>query len=144
MNRRFFLKVFGLGAATAPNTAKNTLSGLITPALSDTGVNHIAGVDNEDIYEPGLHEYLYGKNAPALKAALRAYGSIPKFHQEQLKRDAAEDSRRLDVDLASYRSMSPSVKMLHQKQRNYDRKVDAYWHSLGDDGWKAFRRTLGL
>lgn len=141
MNRRSILRLIGLSPA-APMAAKVAL---------DTEVARLAGL------QAGAGPFQYsGGGAPAsssdgggyersqVAAAeyVRAIG-VPDFVRDTLMRQSQYVSF-LDPDLAAKRSWSMSVKILTQRQRNYERAVEAvFYQSRHAVARTAFRKFTG-
>jgi hypothetical protein len=134
-NRRRFLSLLGVGAAGAPLVAKAAADAEIAKlalngnALSSMGLGMAAppammqdGVTHQQMVI-GASDYI------------KMFG-VPEVVEFEL-RDQAKWISALDPDLACKKSWSMSVKILEQRQRNYERAVER----LKKSGWQQKKRS---
>lgn len=140
-NRRRFLSLLGVGAASAPLAAK---------AAADAEIARFAGIGS-NIAATGLG--LYSSPPPAgfgtSQAGTLSYQQMMIGASDYIKmfglpevvefelRDQAKWVASLDPDLAAKKSWSMSVKILEQRQRNYDRSVER----MKKAGWQQKKRS---
>jgi hypothetical protein len=144
-NRRRFLSLLGVGAAAGPLAAK---------AVADHEIGSLAGLNraHSPLASTGLG--LYGGEA-GQPAAMQSTSSgltyqqtligasdyikmwgLPEVFELEL-RDQSKWISSLDPDLACKKSWSMSVKILEQRQRNYERAVER----LKKVGWQQKKRS---
>lgn len=58
---------------------------------------------------------------------------VPDWYKRQVRQQALADARLLDPDLASLRSISVSVKISIQAERNYSRRMSGLAQELLDN-----------
>ena len=135
--RRHF---FGLVGAT-PLAAKAAVDAEIGQAIGMLGV---AGVGNASMGlsygPPGCEELPYERRLMGAAQYIRLFG-IPEIVDFEL-RDRAKCVSHLDPDIACKRSWSMSVKIMTQRQRNYDREIARIERS----GWRqsGLQKLKGL
>lgn len=147
-NRRSFLGLLGVGAASAPLAAKAvadqqiaSLSGIQTSGL----FAGYAGLDCGAPAEQGsLGPYIpYEKRVIGAADYVKMFG-LPKVVEEQLRKHA-KYVHGLDIDIATKKSWSMSVKIMTQQQRNYERQVaDIAKQSVRQRGLSMIKNTLGF
>lgn len=141
-NRRKFLSLLGVGAASAPLAAK---------AVSDAEVFKLSGMSQQALASTGLG--MYGSSPPAssqtssgpyvpheqrlIQASdyIKMFG-LPEVVEFEL-RDRAKWISSLDPDIACKKSWSMSVKLLEQRERNYQRLVER----MKKQGWQQKKRS---
>lgn len=140
-NRRRFLSLLGVGAASAPLAAK---------AVADAEIAKLVGISGQSIASTGLG--LAGGGLPtgqgtqsgglthqqmliATADYIKAFG-IPEVIEVEI-RDQAKRISALDPDIACKRSWSMSVKVLSQRERNYQRIVER----MKKTGWQQRKRS---
>lgn len=66
---------------------------------------------------------------------------LPQFADDEMRESARDLYGGLDIDIANKRSWSMAVKVMTQRQRNYDRALarihDAAWHQRGRTALKT-------
>ena len=138
-NRRSFLSLLGVSAAAGPLAVK---------AAADAEIGKLAGIQS-NLASTGLG--LYGGGVPAavgqaggisyeqtlIRAAdyIKVFG-LPEFVEFEL-RDQCKWISSLDPDIACKKSWSMSVKILEQRERNYQRAVER----LHKTGWQHKKRS---
>lgn len=142
-NRRRFLSLLGVGAASAPLAAKAVadaeiakLVGISGQSIASTGIGLSGGVVGLPISQGrqsgGLtHQQMLIATADYIKA----FG-IPEVIEVEI-RDQAKWISALDPDIACKRSWSMSVKLLSQRERNYQRIVER----MKKTGWQQRKRS---
>ena len=138
-NRRRFLSLLGIGAAGAPLAAKAAadaeiakLAGISQSALSTTGIGLSAGMPQP---VGGATGSSYKQMMIGASDYVRMFG-VPEVIEYEL-RDQSKWVAALDPDLASKKSWSMAVKILEQRQRNYERSVER----LKKAGWQQKKRS---
>lgn len=152
-NRRRFLSLLGVGAASAPLAAK---------AISDAEIAKLVGANNA-FSSAGLG-LGGGYGVPATDDAVSIMkGTYIEHHQRVINaadyikmfgipevlefelRDAAKYIHSFDPDIACKKTWSMFVKIQHQRQRNYERAVERIhksgWHQRGR---QAVKKILGF
>lgn len=142
-NRRKFLKLLGVGTASAPLATKELINAEELAGLnrhghfsSDTGIAQAA---EDSAYTPN------GKVDSIAEAAnyLRKVGKLPE-HVERRLRDDARNICNLDYDIA-IKCWSLSVKIATQRERNYQRNLVRYREGTSYTvAQKAFAATTGF
>lgn len=142
--RRRFLRLLGLGTASAPLAAKSVEAEMMSlTSLRGHGVSPLApGVVGfgapSSMDEDGVN--------PQLRMAdyLELWGKLPR-HVERQVRENANYVQALDPDLAAKRSWSLSVKIADQRQRNYNGLIGNYKKN-GDyeRAQVAFKKLVGF
>ena len=147
-NRRKFLSLLGIGAASAPLAAKAASDAIVAQGagMSLTGLGQ-AGLGLPTNY--GLPMVDEGPFIPYEKRLLHAADYIkmfglPKVIEEGFK-DQAKCVLSLDPDIACKQSWSMSIKIMTQRQRNYDRLVERIkvsgWQERGK---QTLKKALGF
>jgi len=143
-NRRKFLSLLGIGAASAPLAAKAASDAIIaqgmgvtTTGLGGTGLGLPGAFGGAS--EGGFGGVPYEQRLIGAADYIKIFG-IPAVVDEGLK-DQARWVGTLDPDIACKKSWSMSVKILTQRQRNYDRLVERMkvsgWHERGKQTLKS-------
>jgi hypothetical protein len=126
-NRRSFLSLLGVGAAAGPLAVKaaadaeiGKLSGISYNSLASTGL----GLVGE---QPAPSQYVangisYSQQLINAANYVKIFG-LPEFAEFEL-RDQCKWISSLDPDIACKKSWSMSVKILEQRERNYQRAID--------------------
>lgn len=141
-NRRKFLKLLGVGSASAPMAVKRiidplSLTGIkVGPFSSDRGIADAAAdaryVDPSEV-----------TNTSRAMQYLHKFGKLPD-HVERRIRDSSRHVRYLDHDIA-IKCWSMSVKVLTQRERNYEAAVTRYREGMSyEDAQKAFAAAAGF
>lgn len=143
-NRRRFLSLLGVGAASAPLAAK---------AAADAEIARFAGLGQNAIANTGIGLYSGAGSAPITQGSLTGGGmthqqmligasdyikmfGVPEIVEFEL-RDQSKWISSLDPDLACKKSWSMSVKIAEQRQRNYNRAVER----MTKTGWQQKKRS---
>lgn len=144
-NRRRFLKLLGVGTASAPLAAhaltQDQMAGQagiknFAPFSSDTGIAE-AAEDAASYPKPISNPMDAGAKY------LQKYGKLPD-HVERKLRDDARNITYLDYDIAN-KCWSLSVKVQEQRQRNYERNVLRYREGDSyEQAQKAFEAVTGF
>ena len=144
-NRRRFLSLLGLSAASAPLAAKAAadsemaaLSGLKNASLA-VGVSASSGYGIPDVSQTNVI-------SPYIQAAgyLKSFGKLPIFVENNL-RERAKYVEHLDPDIVCKRSWSLNVKIAAQRERNYQREVERIQRSATYDlGQSTFKKITGF
>lgn len=145
-DRRRFLSLMGIGAASAPLAARE---------LADGKIADLAGIQtNGDLSSgQGLSD-ASSDLVCADKSRRRAIESATKYllkhgklpdHVEEKMRDDARHVHSLEYDIANKRSWSLAVKVQAQRQRNYEREVNRYRKGGSySETQKAFKAITGF
>jgi len=150
-NRRGFLGLLGVGAVSAPLAAKAAADSVIAEQMS-MGPYGLIGLGNASLGLPGggpPGQVVDGPYIPYEKRLIGAADYIKIFglpkHVENEFRDSAKHVYALDPDIACKKSWSMSVKIMTQRQRNYDRAVKkievAGWQERGR---QTLKKVLGF
>jgi hypothetical protein len=143
-NRRSFLSLLGVGTVTAPLAAKAAVDDEITQltnvgraALSTSGIG--LGTPSD----PVQSDFDYQQRLIHAADYVKMFG-VPEAIEIEL-RDQCKWIHALDPDIAAKRSWSMSVKILEQRNRNYERQVER----MKKLGWlqrkrSAIRTILGF
>ena len=141
-NRRKFIKMLGLGAASAPMAAQHMnaqqLSGINVGVASATsrGIAEAA----EDASEASKDEVNVMDRAASY---LKSHGKLPD-HVEKRMRDSASYIRNLDYDIA-IKCWSLSVKIQEQRDRNYQNELRRYREGTSyNAAQRAFEAATGF
>lgn len=143
-NRRRFLSLLGVGAASAPLAAKAVadaemakLVGINGQALASTGLGLYGGAGG---LPNGIGQQSIGLTQQQMLIAtadyIKTFG-IPEVIEVEL-RDQAKWISSLDADIACKKSWSMSVKLLTQRERNYSRSVER----MKKSGWVQRKRSI--
>lgn len=141
-NRRRFLSLLGVGAASAPLAAK---------AAADAEISKLAGISNQALASTGIG--MYGSGPPGTQGTSLGNGmshqqmvigasdyikmfGLPEVVEFEL-RDQSKWISSLDPDIACKKTWSMSIKLLEQRQRNYDRLVER----MKKSGWQQKKRS---
>jgi hypothetical protein len=137
-NRRRFLSLMGIGAASAPLAAKVAadaeiakLAGISNDTLASTGLGFYGGGPPSDISGGLTHKQMLIGASDYIKM----FG-IPEVVEFEL-RDQSKWISSLDPDIACKKSWSMSVKLLEQRHRNYARAVER----IKSTGWQQKKRS---
>lgn len=139
-NRRRFLSLLGVGAASAPLAAKVAadseiakLVGARSQALASTGLGlHDSGLPAVQSIGNGL---THQQKLIGAADYIKMFG-LPEVVEFEL-RDQSKWINALDPDLACKKSWSMSVKIAEQRQRNYQRAVER----MQKTGWQQRKRS---
>ena len=74
-----------------------------------------------------------GMDANTKLIALKKAGLLPEWFIRQRRRYSQANARILDPDIASLRSVSISVKLSMQAERNFQREMDSWEQRIMDD-----------
>lgn len=146
-NRRRFLSLLGIGAASAPLAAK---------AAADAEVSHLIGASRTGMVAVGglppsnlpsvLGNVANGEYVSPYVTAYKytqAFG-VPDFIKDKL-RERSKGVYALDPDIAVKKSWSMAAKIHEQRQRNYQRQIEQYEvngkHELAQS---AFQKLTGF
>lgn len=144
-NRRRFLSLLGVSAAAGPLAAKAAVDaqtlGLVSPnmhSLAATGMGLGAGMPAE------IGSQTMGGNGPYLSHAEKLINAsnyikfvgVPEVVEAEL-RDQSKWIGTMDPDIACKRSWSMSVKILAQRERNYQRAIER----MKRTGWQQQKRS---
>ena len=151
-NRRRFLSLLGVGAASAPLAAK---------AMSDAEIAKLVGANNAfasaglgigsmggapaEYGAQGVVERYIPHHERVINAAdyIKMFG-IPEVLEFEL-RDQAKYIHSFDSDIACKKTWSMAVKIQAQRERNYNRLVERIhksgWHERGK---QAVKKVLGF
>lgn len=146
-NRRQFLSLLGVGAASAPLAAKvvadnqmASLAGLNNQILAmgvqaNTGVQGIPDASgNLEYVSPYIRVQQY----------LKLTGKLPEFVEVNL-RQRAKNVSHLDPDIACKKSWSLNVKIITQRERNYQYELERLAISgKYDVAQTAFKKITGF
>lgn len=140
IGRRRFLKLMGVTSAAAPMAAKAAAEKeAMTLAGIGVGDSPISGDPN------GMPGIGWHDEANYVRAAshIQMFG-LPE-HVVEATRERARYVSWLDPDIACKRSWSLSVKVMTQRERNYERLVGTYrsfgWQKQAQD---AFQKVSGF
>lgn len=146
-NRRHFLSLLGVGAASAPLVAKAATEAQVMSLTSLGrqqngllgGVTSSANGDCVPNTQSGnVSSYVHAQGY------IKTFGKLPDFVDENI-RQRAKDISYLDVDIASKKSWSLSVKVLAQRERNYQNEIQRYVNSGRYElGQSAFQKLTGF
>jgi hypothetical protein len=141
-NRRRFLSLLGVGAASAPLAAKAAadaeiakLAGMSNQALASTGLGMFSGGSPAQGTISGGNGLSYQQTMIAASDYIKMFG-VPEVVEFEL-RDQSKWISSLDPDLACKKSWSMSVKLAEQRQRNYERAVER----MKKTGWQQKKRS---
>ena len=138
-NRRRFLSLLGVSTAAGPLAVKAAadaeiakLSGISQQSIASTGLGVSGGMPPSDGQGPiGL---THQQRLVGAADYIKMFG-IPEVIEFEL-RDQSKWISSLDPDLACKKSWSMSVKILEQRQRNYNRAVER----IQKTGWQQKKR----
>jgi hypothetical protein len=125
-NRRKFLQLLGISTAAAPLAAKAAAEGEIAKQVGLANISGMqAGTYMLNAGAQGAPAQLgsnhYTKALVGAADYIKVFG-LPEIISEEL-RDRANYIHALDPDIACKKSWSMNVKIMTQRQRNYDRSV---------------------
>lgn len=125
-DRRKFLKLLGVGTASAPLAAKQLID-----AESLAGINKFGHLSSDRGVAEAVDNSVHvpsGRKDTLAEAAnyLSKFGKLPD-HVEEYLRDEARSIERLDYDIA-IKCWSLSVKVATQCERNYQRALTRFRH----------------
>ena len=137
--RRGFLKLFGTSAVAAPLAAKAAADAAMASQMGIANISGLAtGGGTFTGPEVGLPPYIpavaYEKQVFGALEYIKLFG-IPEVVDAEL-RDRAQWIGGLDPDIACKKSWSMNVKIMTQRQRNYERQVE----NLHKRGWQHKKR----
>lgn len=132
MNRRGFFKLLGVAPVAAKAAADAEIAKVTTLGNGFVAPHLLQGANGGGF--PGSSSF--DNNRLAAAAYMKLKG-LPEHVREQLWRNATYVGA-LDPDLAALKSFSMSVKILTQRERNFQRALEAQEHSF----WYA--RASGL
>jgi hypothetical protein len=132
-NRRSFLSLLGVSAAAGPLAVK---------AAADAEIGKLAGIKYNALADMSLglggepDGISYSQQLINATNYVKMFG-LPEFVEFEL-RDQSKWVNGLDPDIACKKSWSMSVKILEQRERNYQRAVDRM-HRVS---WKQEKRSV--
>ena len=143
-NRRKFLSLLGVGAASAPLAAKAAGDAQFA---KDMGLHNFAGLGSATMglssggppaeCNPGPY-IPYEKRLMGAADYIKIFG-VPSSVEFRM-RDEAKYVAHLDPDIACKQSWSMSVKIMTQRERNYQRSIErmrvAGWQERGRQSLK--------
>ena len=136
IGRRGVLALLG----AAPFAAKQT--------AAEAANISVVGKKGSSLITAGLHgagRSSRGKIRKKLVQMLLRGEAIPEYKRREWMDDAKVEARILDGDIASMRSVSLSLKIQMQTDRNYRRQVDNYLTGYElDSAWEAFKQAAGF
>jgi hypothetical protein len=144
--RRRFLALLGVGSVSAPLAAKAALDTSIATEMG-LGLNYGFG-GNAAVLAFGQGGVAPNEATPSIPYQERLIRSsdfvrlagLPEVTRRQL-RDGAKNVFSLDPDISCKRSWSMSVKVMTQRQRNYERSIqrihDSAWNQRKLDVLKS-------
>ena len=141
-NRRRFLSLLGIGAASAPLAAKAAVD---QQMMSLTALKH-SGSLIEGIPAQGGYPSDGGGKSPyiAAESYLKLWNKLPAFVERDL-RERAKCVNYLDPDIACKRSWSLNVKIAHQVERNFQRLAERYSNQgKYDIAQETFKKAFGF
>lgn len=151
-NRRRFLSLLGIGAASAPLAVKAAADAEIA---SLTGLQYrqgalaLSGVVADDYggATAASGQLIKGSyQSPYVGAHnyLKVWGKLPDFIEANV-RERSKGVHALDYDIACKKSWSMAAKIHEQRKRNYDRMIEQYSvngkHELAQN---AFQKLTGF
>lgn len=143
-NRRRFLSLLGVGAASAPLAAKAAADAEIAK-LANIGAYgiQVGGIELPGVPQALQQVYSYEQTIVKASDYIKLFG-IPDVIKQRI-RDNSQYVHGLDVDLASKKSWSMAVKIQEQRTRNYNRQIK----EMEAAGWKergrqALQKTMGF
>lgn len=128
-NRRKFLSLLGVGVAGAPIAAKAALDESILKQVGVTtqsftgGAPSMSGSVSPSIGGGPATGLTYSQTVSRASTWIKMMG-MPKDLEKEF-RERARYVHALDPDIAAKRSWSMSVKLMAQRERNYERQVEA-------------------
>lgn len=139
-NRRRFLSLLGIGAASAPLAAKAVAEAEVSSLIGSyrTGLA-VAGGIAPSIGYPSSE----GPSSVPVYNYVKAFG-VPDF-VEELVRQRSKNIYAFDPDIAIKKSWSMAAKIHEQRQRNYKRQLDQ--HSVNGKyelAQSAFKEITGF
>jgi len=132
LSRRSFAKYLGLAPLAAKEAGDAAISRLTGVGVGAPSFQLNSGVEPAPISSMAD----YAKSRIAASEYVNTVG-LPDFVREAFRRDA-QWVDRLDPDLAAKRSWSMSVKILTQRERNLQRRIEALHHGA----WQSQGSTL--
>ena len=141
IGRRRFLKLLGVGTASAPLAAKEMTEKQLASLTSLRG-NYVPALAQGALNSPRMAEGL--ETFANMRAFIKIYGRLPK-HVERQVHENSKHVHALDPDIACKRSWSLNVKIMTQQQRNYQHEVKRF-ESMGwfDEAQEQFEKTTGF
>ena len=139
-NRRRFLSLLGIGAASAPLAAKAAVD---QQMMSLTALKHSGSLMEGT---PADHPPIDGGKSPyvAAESYLKLWNKLPAFVERDL-RERAKCVNYLDPDIACKRSWSLNVKIAHQAERNFQRLAERYSNQgKYDIAQETFKKAFGF
>lgn len=146
-NRRRFLSLLGVGAASAPLAAKAAADAEISSLIgaARTGMIAVGGNPPGEGYPLGIQSAKNVYMSPYVSAHnyIQTFG-VPDFMKDSI-RERSKNIYAFDPDIAVKKSWSMAAKIHEQRQRNYDRQVEQYSvngkHELAQT---AFQKLTGF
>jgi len=145
-NRRRFLSLLGVGTAAGPLAAKAAAESQIADMMNIKAIGAFGGVGAG---LPGQPAEQSGGNVPYAKRMIGASEYVKMFGVPQVIDEGLRQNSRwingLDCDIACKKSWSMSVKVMTQRQRNYEKILE----SLHKMGWRqksldALKSVMGF
>lgn len=147
-NRRRFLSLLGIGAASAPLAAKAAADSEISALIgaSRTGMVAIGGVTPDG----GLPSVEGGQAIGAFESPyvkvhnyIKLFG-VPEFIESNI-RERSKNIYAFDPDIAVKKSWSMAAKIHEQRQRNYTRQIEQYSaNGKHEMAQSAFKKLSGF
>jgi hypothetical protein len=144
-NRRRFLSLLGVGTAAGPLAAKAAADAEVANLMNIRALGALGGISGSlPMGSPAEGSNIsYGQRVIGASDYIKIFG-LPKEVEEAYRRDAYWLSG-IDCDIACKKSWSMSVKVMTQRQRNYERNIEhihkAGWRQKSLDVLKA---TMGF
>lgn len=143
-NRRRFLSLLGLGAASAPLAAKAAADNQMMALTNLRYANLSAGHASEYVGSLRLQSASSLSPNVAAEQYIRLIGKLPSFVEEQV-RERAKNINSLDPDIACKKSWSFSVKIQTQRERNYQAEIARYSiNGKYEVAQKTFKKISGF
>lgn len=125
-SRRRFFGIMGAGSIAAKATVDSSIAELAgvtrTTGLGDSSMNLFTGAGVSDAIKGTAEPVLsYGQKAMAAAQYVKQFG-LPKALEEHM-RDESKYVTCLDPDIACKASWSMSVKIMTQRERNFQKRL---------------------
>lgn len=125
MDRRGFLKVLGIGTASAPLAAKAAFDAEISTV---TGLGPVGAVGLgqyipfESSGQPGAASNMtWAQQVTGVSEYIKIFG-LPEVIEKSIRKES-KYINSLDPDIACKKSWSMCVKIQHQRERNFQNKI---------------------